>query len=49
MKKTFKELADKVNATITEIKHVTRDVEIAMLVVEMQHHDRLRTRSSDKD
>lgn len=46
---SFKELTDKVNATIAELKNVTQDIEIAMLVVEMQHHDRLRTRSSDKD
>lgn len=49
MNKTFKGLADKVNETTTEIKQVTRDIELAMLVVNEQHHDRLRTRSSDKE
>ena len=44
----FKELANKVNATTVEIKQVTRDIELAMLVVNEQHHGRLRTRSSDK-
>lgn len=45
----FKELADKVNATTAEVKNVTRDIELAMMVVDEQHHNRLRTRSnSDK-
>lgn len=45
----FKELADKVNATTTEIKNMTRDIELALMVIDKQHHDRLRTRSnSDK-
>lgn len=49
MNKTFEGLVNKVNATTTEIKNVTRDIELEMLVVNEQHHGRLRTRSSDKD
>ena len=49
MNKTFKGLADNVNTTTTEIKNVIRDIELAMFVVNEQHNDRLRTRSSDKD
>ena len=49
MNKTFKGLANKVNETTVEIKNVTQDIELALMVVDMQHHDRLRTRSnSDK-
>lgn len=42
MKMSFKELADKVNATTVEIKNVTEDLKIAMLVVNGQH--RVRTK-----
>lgn len=50
MNKTFKGLANKVNETTTEIKEITRDIELAMLIINEQHHGRLRTRSSeDKD
>lgn len=49
MNKTFKGLANKVNETTTEIKEITHDIELAMMVVDAMHHDRLRTRSnSDK-
>lgn len=48
MSKTFKGLADEVNATTAEIKQVTRDIELAMLVVNAMHHDRLRTRSNSE-
>ena len=40
----FRELADKVNATTVEIKNVTRDIELAMLVVNEQHQHRVRTK-----
>lgn len=49
MNKAFKGLADKVNATTTEIKEITHDIELSMMVVNAMHNDRLRTRSnSDK-
>lgn len=40
----FRELADKVNATTVEIKQVTEDIKIAMLVVNEQHQHRVRTK-----
>lgn len=47
MNKTFKELTDKVNETTTEIKQVTRDIELATLIVSEQHRHRVQTRSSE--
>lgn len=40
----FKELADKVNATTVEIKNVTEDIKISILVVNEQHQHRVRTK-----
>ena len=44
----FKELAGKIDTMTTEIKNVTQDTELALMIIDKQHHDRLRTRSSDK-
>lgn len=45
----YKELNATLARMITEIKNVTQDIELVLMIVDKQHHDRLRTRSSDKD
>lgn len=44
MNKTFKDLNQAVSETTMEIKQVTEDVKIAMLVVNEQHQHRVRTK-----
>lgn len=46
----YKELNETLTEMITEFQRGVEDIKIALLVVDKQHRDRVRTRSSeDKD